>query len=449
MRWLKLLLAASGLALPLLATAAEGPSDERTAAYREFRTAFDGGDYQAALPLATRVVEVTISVHGGDAPELANPLTNLATTYYRLRQYEPALDTYRRAIELLELHAEPTDARLLRPLQGMGAVLHALDRDADAITPLKRAVDITRNRDGLHAESQLPLLKALVDSYMAAGRMEDAGREQQFAFSVAETAYGKDDVRILPALQDQARWNELMGRYTAARMLYVRAVQVADGAEPGSLKAVEGLRGIARCFRLGFVNGENEAAVTAAGGIPGTLDDPLLAQVVAMPSAEGERALRVALQRLTAKQGPMKLRGEVLIDLGDWYRTADRKPRAMEHWTEAWRALAAAGDTSALEQPAVVVYRPPPAAVSRRLENPDTHTEQDVELNIAIAADGDVKGATVVNAAAERESAERAVISAVRRAVWRPAYRDGVPVEVTDYLFRERVYVKRPKEEKQ
>ena len=120
MRWLKLLLAASGLALPLLATAADGSSDERTAAYHEFRTAFDGGDYQAALPLATRVVEITASAYGSDAPELANPLANLATTYYRLRQYEPALDTYRRAVELLELRAEPTDLRLVRPLQGMG-----------------------------------------------------------------------------------------------------------------------------------------------------------------------------------------------------------------------------------------------------------------------------------------------------------------------------------------
>lgn len=448
MRWYKLLLAGSSLALSLAAMAEEAPADERTAAYREFRSVFDAGDYPAALPLASRVVEITASTHGRDALELANPLTNLATTYYRMRQYEPALDTYRRAVELLETHAEPTDPRLVRPLQGMGAVLHAMQRDADAIVPLKRAVDITRNRDGLHAEAQLPLLKALVESYRAAGRHEDAGREQQFAFNVAETAYGKDDLRILPQLHDLAAWNEFMGRYTAARLLYTRAVQIADNTEPGSLQAVDGLRGIARCFRLAFMFGENEESMAVATEMPNTLAAPLLAQVVSAPSTEGERALRVALQRLVAKGGPAAQRGQVLVDLGDWYRTADKKQRALESWGEAWKALAEAGDTRLLEQPEPVIYRPPGIAVSRHQEDPQANLEQVVELNVSVGADGSLKQAVVANPAPERESAEKAVLNAIKRAVWRPAFRDGVAVETNGHVYREPVYVKRPKEDK-
>jgi hypothetical protein len=148
------------------------------------------------------------------------------------------------------------------------------------------------------------------------------------------------------------------------------------------------------------------------------------------------------------KQGPALQRGAVLIDLGDWYRTADKKQRAVASWGEAWRALVEAGDTRLLEQPELVIYRPPPIAVSRRLEDSDSNSEQEVELHVAITADGDVKEATVANPAPQREAAERAVLNAVRRATWRPAFANAAPVETPDHVFRERVYVKRPKEAK-
>ena len=63
-----------------------------------------------------------------------------------------------------------------------------------------------------------------------------------------------------------------------------------------------------------------------------------------------------------------------------------------------------------------------------------------------IDADGDVREAIVTNAAPQREAAEKAVISAVKRAQWRPAFRDGEPVATPELPFREPVYVRRPKE---
>ncbi|MET0280956.1 MAG: tetratricopeptide repeat protein [Steroidobacteraceae bacterium] len=443
MRWIPLLLA---VFLPCLVPAADAPVDERTAAYQQFRSSFDAGDYAAALPLAMRVVELTASSSGADAPELGNPLSNLATTYYRLHQYEPALDTYRRALTVLDMQGDATDTRLLRPLHGMGMVLRALDRGPDAIVPLKRAVDITRNREGLHAASQLPMLNALVDSYIEAGRFDDASRERQFAFGIAETLYGRSDIRMLSAIDDQARWNEQMGRYTAARLLHVRAVDIADAVEPGGVQSVAALRGIARCYRLAYVFGENAEAVGAATLMPSALGEPNLTQVMAAPSSEGERALRHALSLLSGKPGQTALRGQVLLDLGDWYFTDGKTQRAVAAWSESWNEMVRAGDTGPLQQPAVVVYRPPSIAVSRRLEDEDDHSVQEVELRLVIGSNGAVREATVANPAPEREAAERAVMAAVRRSGWRPAFSNGAPVDATNFVFRERVFVKRPKQ---
>ncbi len=443
MRWLPILICSLGLAAAVRAPAAEGVPDERTAIYRQFRSAFDAGNFAGALPLAVQVVDLTRNQFGAEAPEMANPLGNLATTWLRMHEFGKAFDNFRQALTLLDLQGNTTNPKLVAPLHGMGLALQGLKRDDEAITPLKRAVDIVRNRSGLYAAAQLPMLMALIDCYAATGRTEDASREQQYAYTVAETAYGKNDLRLLAPLDRFARWQEALGHYTSARTLHARAVEIADAAQPGSLLAIDGLRGIARSFRLAYLNGETEDAQLAADDLPGSLVNSKARQQASQAS-ETERTLRDALRRLDAvPDDHSALRGAVLIDLGDWYLTAGAGARALAAYRDAWRALATAGDTTSLATPVAVAYHPPPMAVAHKPENPDEFTQQVVELRLSIAANGELRAVTVANPAAEREPAERAVISAARRALWRPAFSYGEPVSVTDFIFSERVNVRR------
>jgi len=444
------MLALLGLSTALsTARGAEAPPEDRVTVNMGFRRAFFAGEYAAALPLATRVVELTRTQFGSDAPQLVNPLTNLGTTHYRMGNFEPALDTYREALRLLDLQGEAANEKLVRPLHGMGAALRGLKRDEDAIVPFRRAIEIVRNRQGLHSVSQLPLLKELVDCYMSTGRITEAGREQLYAFGVAESAYGKDDVRLVGPLEDYALWNEGAGRFTAARVLHARAVQIADeklGAT--NLQAIPALRGIARSYRQAYVFGEAEESMQAVTGLQDQIAPNLIARATAAPSSEGERALRNALDRISSAPLPQPpLRAAVLVDLGDWYLTAAVKPRALATYVDAWNTLGAEAAAPLLGHPEVVVYRPPAMAVSRRqFSGQEEYEEQEVRLRLSIAADGDVREAIVANAATQREAAEKAVMAAVKRAQWRPAYRDGVAVAATDVEFVERVYIRRPKE---
>ena len=440
-------LAAALLLLPVAAHCAEVPPDERIAAHREFRLSFDAGEISAALPAASRVVELTRNQFGKDAPQLANPLTNLGTTYYRLRRFGEALDSYREALTLLDLGGNATDERLVRPLHGMGAALRGLGRDAEAITPFKRAVEILRNREGLYTATQLPLMKELAASHAAAGQLAEAGRDHQYAFTVAETAYGKDDLRLLQPLDDYAQWQEAAGQFSAARVLHARAVQLADSKLGGrNTAAVPGLRGIARTYRLAYVFGESDESAQVATSLQDQLAPSMMARVVNTPSSEGERALRNALERLSEKpDSPPALRAQVLLDLGDWYLIAGVAPRASASYREAWQALGAEAEKQ-LGSPQMLVYRPPAIAVSRRGYDADTHDEQPVQLRLAVQPSGEIRDAIVMNAAPEREAAERAVIAAVKRGLWRPALRDGAPVAAGDVEFVERIFVRRPKE---
>ncbi|MEJ0099665.1 MAG: tetratricopeptide repeat protein [Pseudomonadota bacterium] len=418
--------------------------DERVTAYQDFRGAFDKGDYKLALPAAARVLEMTRSQFGTETPEVANALTNLATTYYRMHQYGEALDHYRNAITLLELQNQPTDTRLVRPLQGLGSTLLAMQREDEALVPLKRAIDIVRNHDGLHAESQLPVLRTLIVAYEATDRLADAGREHDYAFAVAEQAYGRNDPRMLGPLDDLAHWHEKSSHYTAARALYERAVQVADAGKPNGIQAVPGLRGIARCLRLAYVFGETEASVASLAQAFPQLATGNSMEAISLPSSDGERDLRSALQRLGNAPAQAALRGAVLVDLGDWYLTANKASLALSSWREGWKELVAAGDTSLLDQPALLYYHAPGIAVSRHQKDPNAYSEQRVDIRLAFEANGKVRDASVANPAPEREAAEKSVMSAARQATWRPAFRNGSPSAVDDYVFHEMIYVKLP-----
>lgn len=446
MRVFTLLLVALAMAQPFTTASAASTPDERAAAYREFREAFDKGDYKAALPVADRVVEMTRSQFDEDAPEIANALTNLATTYYRMQAYGDALDNYREAIDVLELQDNAANIRLVRPLHGLGSALLAMQREEEAIVPLKRAVDIIRNRSGLHAEEQLAPLKTLIAVYAATGLVTEAGREQDYAFSVAEQTYGKSDPRMLGPINDLALWYEKNGRYTAARLLHTRAVQIADLANDGGLDAIPGLRGIARCFRLSYTYGESQDSINAAVN---TMGDPRTGSMVAnamdAPSSDGERALHSALSRLGDAPEQAARRGAVLVDLGDWYLTASMRTRAIENWRSAWKDLAAAGNTTLLDQPTAVIYLPPAIAVSQHQRDPDENSEETVQIQLAIDDTGNMRDATVANPAPAREAAEKAILAALARSVWRPAFRNGEPITVNDYLYQEKVYVKLPK----
>jgi hypothetical protein len=77
--------------------------------------------------------------------------------------------------------------------------------------------------------------------------------------------------------------------------------------------------------------------------------------------------------------------------------------------------------------------------------DPNLYDALTVELRLSIDANGDVRDAVAVNLTPDRESAERAVAAALKRATFRPVISDGAAIATTDYVFREQVYVKRPK----
>lgn len=426
-----------------VAQAQPAPSAEaRSSAFVSLREALERDDLDAAARHATELVTLTEASFGTSARELVNPLTNLGTVALRRGDWATAQLHYQRALNLIEGQRGGADPLLVRPLHGLGETLLATGRAAEAVGPLKRAVDLSRNLDGLYNESQIDIVDALIETYVALDNLADAEREQQFALRVAETTYGKRDLRLLDPLDRYARWFEFVGRYTTARGIHARALQIAEQSSADNvIVGVPALRGLARTWFFESLYGpEAEPDPTTVLN-----DGPILAATGNRLSADGERALRMALD-LVVQRTPVdqRLRGEIQSQLGDWYLVAGNSSRTARQYRDAWDSLSAAGPEAraALDAPRLLYYKPPPISTRRlRPEDPAQYVERGVEFSLKVDRTGRVTEATIVTTDAP-EAVQKSALGAVKRARYAPRLVEGEAVDTEGVALRETLFVR-------
>ncbi len=424
---------------------------DRVQVYREFRTAFDEHHFDVALPLATKLVSMTEEQYGATDRALVNPLSNLGTTQYRMGDYKSAEQTFLRSVKIIEDSGGAADRMMMRPLHGLGATYYASRQYDEASVALKRALDLSRNLDGLFNPAQMQILEPLIACLVELERHEDVEREFQYSVRVVENAYGKTDPHVLGPLDRYARWMERMGRYTTARVLYARALSVAEqNGGQTSLWTVDPLTGISRTYRLEAINGPEDTG----GQSPESFDNggdfaptPLSTSNQRM-NADGERAAILAVQVIQKNQPVNNLTlGTTLLELGDWYMCEGQIAKAMQVYTESWKDLTLGGSTAALEAPRQLAYRAPNSSITRSKLSADNIEEHFAQANFTVTKDGKTADVKIASADAP-ESQQKQLVSALKRARYAPRFVGGVPVDTPDVTLRERLVMKRPKNSK-
>lgn len=454
----------AGLTLPLRAAltvialgvfpsallAADTAPSEPLQIFARFKSALEANDLATAGQRAEELVSITEAQRGKDSRELVNPLTNLGTVQFRRGNFAAAEANYQRAIALIEGQVSGADRLLIRPLQGLGETWLASNRPADAATALKRAVDLSRNLDGLYNADQLDAVDALIEAYEKMGAKAEAEREHQYAFRIAEANFGKRDLRLVEPLDRHARFFESVGRYATARGLHARALQLAE--ELSAEKPVVGvpaLRGLARTWLLEAIYGPEVEAQPAFELNDG--GDPFVNNAnQARLNAEGLRALSFALD-VVNRSKPVDLRqlGELHAQIGDWYLISGNLGRAYASYGDSWKALSNAAVATGtpqlralLESPRVLVYRAPSASASRmRVQNSDDYAVKDVEMRLKVGKDGKVLDVVVANTAAPENSTKAAMLAA-RKTRFAPRIVDGEPAETEGVVLREQLMVR-------
>ncbi len=436
--WLGVLLCALASATPALAVT----DADRLAVYKEFRTQFDARQYDAAKPLAEKLVQLTTEQYGADQLQLATPLTNLATVNYKLRDYSSAIENYQHSLRILQAKSTMADKQQIRPLHGLGISFMGANDPESAVVALKRAADLSRNTDGLFNINQVEFIDALIDAYAATGRWPEAEKEALYALRVEEAAYGRTSPKLLGRLDKLARWYEDERRFTTERTVYERSLAILQkDTTENDVRKVGPLRGIARSFRLEAFYGV-EGADTGGGTFNSNNNGAATYTPEGPQQRRGESTLTSALAIIDANTpADQQLRGEVLTDLGDWYLIGNASRRAYDSYADAWKSFAMVNNTAIISRPRVLGYRPSISSVERSQLEPGEAVVKLVEMHMTVDRDGHVDNVTSPTTDVP-DVIVRSSITAMKRARYAPRIENGVPVPTENVVFVEKVLIK-------
>lgn len=411
--------------------------EQLAAAYDEFRRLFAAGQYADALPLAIKVVQFNEAI-GRDAG-LANAYNDLGSVELRAGFPADAEESFNHALELLAAIESISSPRLIAPLAGLAAAYQAQEKSVFAADALRRAIAIIRRGNGLFNTAQLPLLESLVDVYETLGDAAGSEQELRYAVQIVERAYGPDDLRVLPAIQRLAEWYDRNERAMQARLYWARTVEIAAQEDGGRNAAtVTALVAIARSHRLQYVRdpvsiGYRTCPVdTATGQRKPFWNCADSGSAIGLDRA-GEAAALKALELLdSTAQPPTALLVSVLLELGDWHMTARKPDLAISYYQKAWPLIPetlTAGVLHPLLAPALLLYRPPPAAVHNRSLSASAATP--IEFSLTVMANG---ATTEIKAITDASSTRVGQLRrALGQAIFRPRFKDGRPVATEDY----------------
>jgi hypothetical protein len=104
-------------------------------------------------------------------------------------------------IEAIEKEHGHVTRELEAPLLELGKLYVSAEQCQNAIPMLRQAILLSRRLDGVMTSRQLPMYAPLLECFVSRDMLRDLERAQEQMLLVHESGYGKDDVRMLPALR--------------------------------------------------------------------------------------------------------------------------------------------------------------------------------------------------------------------------------------------------------
>lgn len=403
---------------------APGPSSALDEAFGEYRRLYESGRYAEAVEAGKRVIVLSIEVNGRENLQTARGLTNLAIAQQKNGEYEAAAQNYEAAIDIVERVDSRLSKHLVNPLRGLGNTYLEAGRPDEAIRVYDRAVHVTHVNFGPQNLEQADLLDALAESFIRLQDIEEASEIQDMSYQLYARRFGEDSAEILPALQRRARWLHRLGLFGEERLVWNQAIDVIE-EEYGEddLRLIGPLNGLARTYLYDI-----EPAV----------------------SNRGEWALKRALE--IAEQHPEStpaLIADSLIDSGNYHTLRGEAQKARRSYRQAWKLLSDDESLVAIRdqrfaEPVQIRYAAPPAYADEETNpviNPVFRGREfdrgTVVVNYTVNARGRTEDITVVESQPPGLMDDEAK-RAVRRMVFRPRYVDGQPVTTPDRTFRHR-----------
>jgi TonB family protein len=154
--------------------AQKSPSPEADEMESKVMNLYRGGQIKEALAAAKRTVELRAASHEVDAAAVRS-LYNLATIYRQVLEFDAALKTFQKALEMNEVVA-PGSRSTATILEMIGGLHHLKHDDQAAIDSYKKALSISEQASAQQPVDTIGLVLRLGLLYTATGERAEADR---------------------------------------------------------------------------------------------------------------------------------------------------------------------------------------------------------------------------------------------------------------------------------
>ncbi len=454
-RWLGLI-AALMMALPSPVAGAATPGDDllvdiprrqalNSAAIREDDQAPPAGD-----PATDRADLQAIDRMPLDEDAEAGDMTIDVTPADLLAAYQHQIDAQQTLHGTYDPGVGESLAAMARLLQVQG------DHDG-ALMAYQRAMHIQRVNNGIYSLGQEPMLRGMIDSYLARNDTESVGQHLDQLLWLYVKSYGQGDPRILPLVTEISEWHlQAYDQNPSRKSLYhlVRAHRLVASAIDlvshqvggGTLTVLPLLRNLVvtnfyladhqRRYPVGSSEGFSFRTNTSPMAEPLSQEELL----VINSYQNGRRAQEQIVATLfNNPEATNTDRIQALAELGDWYLLFGRVTSAQEAYRKAWQvAMTDPELTGKLDtvfgSPRVISLQP--SRLPRRGLAPADGDAAQVVARLTVNARGEVKDADIVELdSVDDPSVSQLVTQELKKLRFRPRIVNGEMVASNDVPF--------------
>ena len=377
--------------------------DKRVELQQKFLNLYDQERYQQSLLAASEILSITQEIYGPTSLNVINPLNNLASSYYMIGDFEQAIKLFTECIALIEAE-NVISSKLVSPLIALGLALNQSEQYNDAVEIFKRALHINWVNSGFYNLEQIKIHDSLTETFIGLSNMEEANHHQSFQLGIYNNHFGRDNIKVDKSLLKLANWYQRSGQILSARLVLEELLDRQQNREhQESQELINTLQSISFSHRREGINMYDSVS-----------------------------PLKKALTLFAESQNQdLRLKLEILIDLGDTYTSYGRGQSAVKAYQDCWQLIE---EDSTLRpeieerfsKPSRVrsIVIPKRYPINQFVENIKDYKQGFLTVRFDVETTGKTNRINIIESDPSG-LLDREAVSAIKRTIYRPTYIDA------------------------
>ena len=376
--------------------------ERRNELQQNFLNLYDQERYQQSILTASEILNITQKIYGPESPNLINPLNNLASSYFMVGDFEQAIKLFFACIALIE-SKNNISPELISPLVALGLAFNKSEQYNKAVEIFKKALHINWVNSGFYNLEQVNIHDSLTESFIGLKNLEEANHHQSFQLGIYNNHFGKDSIKVDESLEKLAKWYKRSGQILSARLVLEELLDRQVNRDQTSKELIKTLQNISFSHRREGISMYDSVS-----------------------------PLKKALNLFAEDQNQdLRLKLEILLDLGDTYTSYGRVSSAVKAYQDCWQLIE---EDSTLRpeieerfsQPVRVrsIFIPKRYPLNQPIENKQDYKQGFLTVRFDVEITGKTNKVSIIESDPS-ELLDRVALSAIKSTIYRPTYIDA------------------------